>query len=451
MPQITGGPVEKSLTVDEKGHRLYTLKWRIWTDSISPGSADGPTNILLTPGLPLPGTIWQLDADVDVWAYCLPNAEITSETPGKPSNTWFVTQTFTTKPIERRLTVGRQADPMFEPPRVSGSFVKFTEEGVFDRFGLPIANSAHELFRGPQNEWDMARATIQIEQNVPILGLDVIHTMIDSVNDLPMWGFPARFIKLQNVTFKEMFHRFSSFWFRTLQFEVWARKDESGTIISGWDRLILDEGSKALRGRWVNEGTAAAPQWNWELVGSPDANNPADFIRFTDIHGNLTRVILDGSGRPYIPDQGPTTTGCSQCSSGAPETWVVSGLDGLLDDEGLDSFYNGVEMAHTSGCSWLYPQDDEGITFTLEYVTPNWLLTVSGFSSGTALYELVGTSWACLGSNRMTLQTGPAIAASALTVSPKGATGSRPGRRLTQKYHGANYFLLGGVPAVIGP
>lgn len=73
-----------------------------------------------------------------------------------------------------------------------------------------------------------------------------------------------------------------------------------GAVLSGWDRDLLDEGTKVLCGRWDENGA-----WQDVPIGTdfgspimPDPDNPADFIQFQDRQGNVTRVVLNGEGRP---------------------------------------------------------------------------------------------------------------------------------------------------------
>ena len=66
-------------------------------------------------------------------------------------------------------------------------------------------------------------------------------------------------------------------------------------VYSGWDRDLLDEGTKVLNGRWSANGNYIVV----DIGGSaPDPDNPAHFIRFQDRNGNTGRVLLNGAGLP---------------------------------------------------------------------------------------------------------------------------------------------------------
>lgn len=172
---------------------------------------------------------------------------------------------------------------------MSGSFVKYTEEIVKDKDGNVIKSSSHELFKGPQIEFDHNRPTIRVEKNVGTLGLATFAEMVDTVNDRKMWGLAARKIKLDNVSWERLLYGTCGFYFkRIFDFSV---------DFNTFDRAILDEGTKAL-GDW-NPSTKV-----WVVEGDPD--NPQDFNTYKDKKGENSRVLLDGSGKPLGADADPS-------------------------------------------------------------------------------------------------------------------------------------------------
>lgn len=286
MPGNLVGPKTWSCERDEDGHRTYTIRHLVRMDSVT----EGPAEALRTPGLPVNGSSWAFDDDVDLWAWCLPTARVTPKVDdGEPNEYFEVEQQFSTRPQDReRCHDTPVEDPLLEPDRVSGTFTKYQEEAVFDRFGDPLKNSAHEQFRGPQVEFDANRPVVRVEQTVADLQLSLLAQLIDTLNDSTLWGFPARRVKLSNVSWEKKYYGPCYVYYtRTLEFEV---------RYNGWDRCLLDEGTKVLNGHW-SPSTGA---WNVDDVGGQSANasNPAHFIRFTDRNGNPARVVLDGSGLP---------------------------------------------------------------------------------------------------------------------------------------------------------
>lgn len=275
-----------SLERDDEGQKEYSLTTLVRSND---PANDGPQTVLNTPGLPAIGSTWSFGNDNDLFAYCSPRASISihEEREGDPPTTWRVDQIFTTEPNERCQDTPVE-DPLLEPQKVSGGFTKYTEEAVQDRFGNAILSSSLELFRGPQVEVDRNRPNVRIEQNVASLGIDTFSSIIDTVNDSPLWGLPARTVKLSDVSWERKVQGTCDFYYtRIFTFDI---------NFDTFDRQILDEGTKALNGHWDKDTGA----WVLDNInGAPPVNtNPTHFIRVKDKNGENMRVILDGTGKP---------------------------------------------------------------------------------------------------------------------------------------------------------
>lgn len=276
---------------DEEGYRTYRIKHLVAVDPL-----EGPARVLgSTPGLPLPGALWLVDEDVDLWAWCRPDATVEPLVENEPNEIFEVEQVFSNKPPKRDYCYENPVeDPLLQPMKVSGTFVKKKIEATADHEGNPIQNSAFEQFRGPQVEFDESLPTVRIEQNVPLLQLGLVAQMMDTVNVVPMWGLPVRCVKLSNFTWERKYYQACyKYYTRTFDFEVNYRT---------FDRDLLDEGTKALhgvnrRGEWVVKPIN-------EDGDLPNSLNPNHFVRYKDAHGENARVILDGAGRPIDPTPG---------------------------------------------------------------------------------------------------------------------------------------------------
>lgn len=298
---------------DAEGHRTWKITYRIACDY-----TDGPANALQTPGLPIVGSYWIIDDDFDGWAWCRPDATVVPVQDVNRNNYFLVTMTFGTKPPDKdkqRCNTTQIEDPLLEPPKIQGSFSRYTEEATYDRFGEPIVNSAWEQIRGPQVEFDKNRAGIKIQMNVLNLDLDILAGAADTVNMYPMWGCPYRSIKLSEPTWEKKYYGTCFVYFTVnLNFEVRIKEDPTtGEKVSGWDKDLQDEGTKVLNGHWGTQAVDGTTHWVLDKVGGPggvlaDPFNPAHFIRFKDRNGENARLVLNGYGLPFDPTNLTTPT-----------------------------------------------------------------------------------------------------------------------------------------------
>lgn len=310
--RLRDGHTKWSMSRDGEGHRTYKLELLVVSDN----KDDGPATVLQTPGLPLPGSFWAVGTDVDPWATCKLDCNVSPVRPQPPNFHWKLDFTFSTKPDGKQCKDQQIEDPLLQPMRVTGSFVKYQEEKTEDRDGAPILTSSHEPIRGKQVEFDANRPQVVVEQNVPLLQLELFSPMVDTLNATTLWGFPPRCVKLSDAPWEKKFYgQCYVYYTRKFTFDIDARTNaELGIIVSGFDRDLLDEGNKVLHGhwdkatgRWVLDDIAGAP---------PDPDNPQHFDRFKDRRGENSRVILDGHGLPAEVDIG-TGTGSARSPAGS--------------------------------------------------------------------------------------------------------------------------------------
>ena len=241
---IIPGQRDWSMTRDEKGHREYKIKFLVKGDT-----DDGPNAALNTPGLPTIGSSWSFDNDRDPWAFCRPEISITPLVTNEPNRHFEVEFTFSTRPIDF-CQDDFIDNPLLRPYKISGSFNKYTEEVAYDRNNRPIQTSGFELLRGPQVEFDKNRPSVKIEQNLADPQLALLARMMDTLNDRPLWGLPARTIKLSGAPWERKFWGACNIYYtRTLEFDIRDGSDLNNTF----DRTVLDEGSMILNGHWSRE------------------------------------------------------------------------------------------------------------------------------------------------------------------------------------------------------
>lgn len=319
-PFVLNGHVNWSMTRDSEGNRTYKISHRVKVDASLP-LVKGPATALSTSGLPVPGAVWSIDGDTDVDAICQYDATVTPDVQGQRSEFWTVEQIFTTKANPFCITdIEDIDDPLAQPPIIRGGFSKFTQEQEFDINGNPIVNSAFEKIRGPQVEFDRSKANISITTNYTELDLPAIALFMDNVNSVSLWGFDERCVKLSNVSWERKYTGNCDCYFAvTYEFDI---------DINTFDRQILDEGTKALHGKW-NKTTGL-----WEITNigafgvgiTPNPANPNHFIRLTDINGNPMRGILNGAGIPASVQVGTGTTTNAQ-DPGRIDVLYYPGID----------------------------------------------------------------------------------------------------------------------------
>ncbi|MCK9569089.1 hypothetical protein M0R72_09115 [Candidatus Pacearchaeota archaeon] len=315
---VFGGPRAWGGGRDDEGYREYKVTHLVKTTSAD----DGPTTVMFASGLPQIGALWQFGNDNDQWAFCYPWMNITPHDPkeGEKHLWWMVEQKFSTKPLNRCQDTQIE-DPLLEPQKVSGSFVKYSREAWIDRNGNLLKNTAHEPFRGPQVEFDCNRPTVRIEQNISSLGLATFTAMIDTVNNNTLWGLPKRCIKLSNASWQRQIHGTCDVYYtRTFDFDI---------RFETFDVTLPDEGTKVLNGHWVKD-TADSNVSKYVVLalkggGAPSYTNPQHFIQYLDMHGNPGRVFLNGKGLPAN-----TTTASYTPSATNPTTGTVASGDVYL-------------------------------------------------------------------------------------------------------------------------
>lgn len=304
---LLDGHVSWGLTRDKDGYRQYKIRHYVNTNDYR----DGPNVVLNCPGLPAVGSVWNFDNDYDPWCYCSPETTVSIRTgvkEGQKTFYWTVDNIFTNVP-GKRCQDDSIEDPLLEPYDISGSFIKYTTEASYNYDGTRIKTSSHERITGPMVEFDANRPTVKISQNVPILDLATFAAMVDTLNSAPLWGLPARCVKLSNASWQRKIYGTCGYYFtRVFDFDI---------MYETFDRSVPDEGTKCLHGYWGDGDDAGTAPDDWILIninGSPpDPDNPSHFSRFKDRNGENARCLLNGAG---LPAQVGLATG----NSGDPAT-----------------------------------------------------------------------------------------------------------------------------------
>lgn len=328
---VVGGPIGWSLDRDEDGNRTYKL-----VHQVKVTAGDGPYHAMDASGLPATGSVWNFGDEVDLWAWCTAEMRVTPEgTDGREPHEYYrVEQKFSTKGKPGQRCQDTQVeDPLQEPPKIGGNFAQSQIEAVFDKDGTRIANVAREQIRGEQVKFYSSFPTVRVEINSLMLHMDLWAPMIQTVNDRALWGLPARFVRLDAVSWERKMYGTCCFYY-TLAYDFvidWSSKDADGSLI-GWDRSVAEEGNYCLDGSWGKDGSVEG-KWvlkNTAYTGCPalsggeGGTNKAFYTRYRDKSGSYSTVILDENGLPassadeniwWITEDGLHTGMCGQAAN----------------------------------------------------------------------------------------------------------------------------------------
>ncbi|MFH1328086.1 MAG: hypothetical protein ABIH76_04485 [Candidatus Bathyarchaeota archaeon] len=308
MASVIGGPVTWSADRDDEGYKTYKVTHRVQAEI-----TESPAAVMSASGLPAIGSSFQIDgySGIDSWCFCRPemSVRIDQEKEGDPASYYLVENTFSNKyetggqrcqdfPIE---------NPLLEPMKVGGSFAKAQYVARYDKDGVRLISSAGEPLLGPNVTFDYARPTVHIEQNVASLGLSTFSSMVNTVNASPLWGCPARCVKLANVPWeRKVYGICNHFYIRTFEFEIdYYNQDDAGNPI-GFDKQVRDEGSMCIRGGWipdVNDANYGKFKLDPDVYLTTTENiltMPAtNFMAYRDMKDNASNIFLDGHGLPH--------------------------------------------------------------------------------------------------------------------------------------------------------
>lgn len=321
--------------IDPDGHRV----WKV--DIITQGdpNLDGPAAHMQTPGMPLPGSTYLANNDLDIWAYCHGERTTSPYEYSGGGMTHCVTElTFSTRPANRdpgqrddkgarkKCSDVQVQDPLQEPPAISRISLREQREEAFDKNFSYIAYTSFEQIRGPMATFDRHRDQVTIEQNLLDPQDKDMPGFMDFVNDAPLWDLPARCWKLCDRRWQRKSYGTCGFYYvRTLVFESNAELVPSplnsivfplgqyAVLYNGkyylthWDHYPLDESSKFISGFWDNSGNFVANYFG----AAPNPKNPTHYINAFDKNWQPVRMILSNDpnkkGQPAKDPSGQLT------------------------------------------------------------------------------------------------------------------------------------------------
>ena len=228
----TAGAISSELSEDTEGHRTYTSIYQVITDD----KLDGPLTARAAAGIPAIASGYAFGNDSDPWAFCIRRPSVRLAEGGDSAKKWHATVEHTTKPSKTCKTATIE-DPLDQPPVISGSFVSVIMPAEKDMDGEPITNSADEPFI-PAIEIEDHEDTLIYEINTATISLATRAKYTRSVNDAPLWGLPARCVRLVQWGWDVAYYGQCNNYIRNrLEFAI-RPADRP------WDFNILDQGTR---------------------------------------------------------------------------------------------------------------------------------------------------------------------------------------------------------------
>jgi len=279
---------------DEDGHRNYDVEWLIRCTRFD----DGPATIRGTPNLPVIGSPWRFGRDDDPFAWCHPGWRIEPVVTKEKGFFWTVQQKFSTRPLDTGNGGGNQCPdrefetPLQEPPHISGSFVKYTKEVMYDRNKKVIRTTSHEPLDGKDREFDHNRPQVIIELNSLIIPLSTFARMVDTVNDVEIWGLDPRMVKLSDVSWSREVFGTCEFYFKIRYvFDI---------DFKTFDKEVPSHGNRCLLGYSPGSLFRNNPvdPLDDATYGTDLYKNPEFFESYLDVGSDRTMTFLGILGIP---------------------------------------------------------------------------------------------------------------------------------------------------------
>lgn len=262
------------------GDREYKRFFLVRTSS----QDDGPLTVALATGLPLVGETYRYPGtattpgptltEYDTGVYA---GEMVPKLADKNKKTlWAIEVPYTSTPTGK--ATGGPADPLDEPPKFSGSFLRVNEIFEEDNEGNAILMSSGEPPDPPLEE-GVSYPTLRIEMNVASPALALWADYANAVNTGTFWGLGARKWAIEKIDWQDQF-RGNGSRYVTVVFEFAAKYNT-------WDRRFLDRGYYRK---------VVAPVAGKILITDIDGQ-PVNAPRLLDGSGN---VLEEGSDPVYI-------------------------------------------------------------------------------------------------------------------------------------------------------
>jgi hypothetical protein len=229
---------------DGDGHRNYTVKYRVLTNSRN----DGPSTVLAYASLPTVGSTYSNGTETDTAAF-FDGAGAEYQGEEESAMVWLVTARFATSKGSTRDPETPPDDPLTEPPIIETvsstgkkAILREINQGAPEGAtgsGRLIASSAGEPY-DPVQEVDDTRYSIRIVKNQSDINLPLYALFKDSINQDEFFGCPPFTVKVQVPgTIQRLFRAADQAPYYRVTWEFAVNMD-------GWDIDLYDYGMYKL-------------------------------------------------------------------------------------------------------------------------------------------------------------------------------------------------------------
>jgi len=215
----------------------------------------------------------------DSWCRARRPRNVKRRSVDKNRHVWRSQIEYTNRPLKFDQEDER-GDPLFVPPKISGSFARAMRAATKDRHDDPITNSSDEP-ELPAPEVDDSRDTLVVEVNTATIDLALRAAMRDKVNHAAHWGLEKRCIKLGQWAYTIEYYNPGLYYI--------ANRFEFEINIEKWDFVRLDMGLRIISG----EDPDGKKQY---LTLMDDVDQPLREPRLLDGEGQL----LEADAEPVI-------------------------------------------------------------------------------------------------------------------------------------------------------
>lgn len=243
--------------IDSSFNRTYTATLQVIADK-----GDGPLTVLNAPGIPRWGSYYQYGNEFDLWSFSrdykpTPKEHIKYD-PGDGGGTremvkWHVQVTYTTSPAQRSSNDSRQ-NPLFEPPKISGSFLGGTKEAIRNKDGALIVNTAGEIYDPSPTVADDID-TLLISFNTAYISLLQRANARGKVNSASIWGLDERMALLYRWDYEILYAGSMPFVSHRFEFHINYTQTPSTNVClgssyagnRGWYTVLPNQGLAPLK------------------------------------------------------------------------------------------------------------------------------------------------------------------------------------------------------------